>query len=386
MHQKKSLQLSHSRRDSLKTLKLFITDKCNMDCTYCYVRKKDHKGALTTGECVKSIDDFFADGGEEKVIQFLGGEPLLEYEKIKTIIKHAAKKYPNVSRQFILSTNGLLIDQEKINFLNRHGVLVIVSLDGSKQVHDLYRKIRGSQKSSYDVIANNLSRVNLSNTILMISCVFTESTIDCLAKNIKHLARSGFRMIDFQADVNAPIGKKYEVKLRKFLKDFSAYYLNVFRKKKKNEMFFVPAIKSVLLSRKKSGNRTCDSLLLSPDKNYYSCGRLLGLNQKQKKPYAFGNIESGIDKRKRLTFLTKTKNEIDKIFPKCRRCDFLPHCLCKIATFAYCIAKGENVAAGLETICLYSRLFNGAMLSISETLLREQNADFKRIYRFDDDI
>jgi radical SAM protein with 4Fe4S-binding SPASM domain len=188
-------------------------------------------------------------------------------------------------------------------------------------------------------------------------------------------------MIDFQGDVNELIDKNYKKKMEKFLEEFKNYYLRIFNERKKSEMFFVPAIKSLLFSKLgRIGKDGCDSLLVAPDGHYYSCGRFLGLNKRQLLNFSFGNIENGLEREKRLAFLREKRKKAQKVFKKCKQCDFLSHCLCKIATFAYYEAKGGGAKAGLKTFCLYNNLFCRAMLNIGEILYRRKNEDFLRIY------
>jgi len=372
-------KLELKSKNNLKTLKLFIGNKCNFDCTYCYV-KKDSLSALNLKESIKGVGHFLDSDGEEKNIQFLGGEPLLEYAKIKNIIKYVEKEYKNKKIQFILNTNGLLLDQEKIDFFTKHNALIIISIDGSKKSHDKHRKIKNSDASSYAIIMHNLKKIDLSNTKLMVNYVYTPETIDDVLNNLKNMAKIGFKMIDFRPDINQTFKGEYYKELKQFFNKFVVYYIELFRKNRK-DVFFVPTIRNLLDNRFAFGSLWCDSIVLSPDGKYYSCCRLLGLNENQKRGYSLGIIKKGIDIQGRIDFLGQIRKKIDEYFNKrCKQCEFLPYCYCKIDTYLYYNAKEENISEGLESLCRYTKVFKGAMLKIIDTMLKENNQEFKKLY------
>lgn len=368
------------QRNNLKTLKLYISNKCNMDCTYCYVRKENTKTSLSLSECLLGVDTLLKSKGRQKTIQFLGGEPLLEYKKVIKIMNYAASHSCGKQIDFIISTNGLLLDRKKMDFFNKYDSLVIVSIDGSAKTHDLYRKIKGSDQSSFDIITGNIRNIKEGRERLMASYVFTPKTINEALANVKNLVRIGFRMIDFQLDVNTVIDIQCLGDLRKFLNNFKKYYLEIFREGKMEQMFSVPAINSLVREEFSFSSMWCDSFLLAPDKKYYSCGRLLGLSDDQRKPYSFGTASQGIDQRRRAVLLAKSRKEIDDLFQRCRKCGFQQYCFCKIATYLHCKAKRGDVKKSLDTICHYAKEYNGTMLHIIKKLREEKNPYFKKIY------
>lgn len=349
-----------------------------MDCTYCYIRK-DSLSVLNLEESIRGVEHFLNSEGEEKNIQFLGGEPLLEYTKIKNIVKHIEKKYKNKKIQFILNTNGLLLDQEKVDFFNKHNSLIVLSIDGSKKSHDRHRRIKNSDESSYSIIMDNLKKMDLSNAKLMANYVFTSKTIDDVLENLKNMVKMGFKMIDFRPDVNQAVKGEYYKKLKKFLDKFADYYIAAFRKNKK-EIFFIPTINTLLDRRFIFHSLWCDTISLAPDGKYYSCCRLLGLDKNQRREYPLGTIKNGIDFQKRIIFLERTRKEAGKYFSQCKQCEFLPYCYCKIETYLYLKARNENLSEGLESLCRYTKLFKGAMLKIINILLKENNLEFKKLY------
>lgn len=373
--------LERGNKNGLKTLKLFISNKCNMNCTYCYVKKDDVKSSLSLADCLTSVANFLSSPGEEKIIQFLGGEPLLEFGKIKKIINFAQNRRGKKELHFHLNTNGLLLNRENADFFQKNNTLILISLDGSKKQHDKHRKLLSSRKSSYEIISNNLKKFDLRRTRFMANYVFTVDTIDEVLPNIKGMVEMGFSMIDFRPDINILINKNFQKKLETFLKNFSEYYLRIFREGQQDKYFFVPSIKNVLDDNLRYSSLWCNSVILAPDKNYYSCCRLLGLDSTKLKEYSLGDVEEKLDEKKRIQFLAKQRKEIDKIFVKCRQCKLLPFCYCKIDTYLYFKAQKKDPIPHINSLCSYAKLFKGTLLNIVNSMSKEKNEHFLSFYR-----
>jgi len=117
------------------SLKLSITNACNLRCQYCFVNKKNDFMDLNTAE--KTIRFFLSSLGKNKVLIIYGGESLLHpfWQKIILIAERIAKKFHK--RLIIgLPTNGLLVNKENLSFLKKHKIILSISIDGDKNTHD----------------------------------------------------------------------------------------------------------------------------------------------------------------------------------------------------------------------------------------------------------
>lgn len=129
-----------------KHLILSLTEKCNMRCDYCGYRNKYNKDYIQTvmsNETMKkAIQQFFSHSimSEEVFISFYGGEPLIEYGKIKTAVDFCKESHFGQKVYFCITTNGLSLNESFIDFLVQNDFLLVVSLDGPKSIHDRYRK------------------------------------------------------------------------------------------------------------------------------------------------------------------------------------------------------------------------------------------------------
>ena len=130
----------------IKALCLHIAHTCNLNCSYCFASQGKYHGdrALMSFEVGKRALDFLIEhsGSRHNLeVDFFGGEPLMNFEVVKQLVAYARsieEKY-NKHFRFTLTTNGVLIDDDVIAFVNREMSNVVLSLDGRKEVHDRYR-------------------------------------------------------------------------------------------------------------------------------------------------------------------------------------------------------------------------------------------------------
>jgi len=131
----------------IKALCLHVAHTCNLNCSYCFARQGQYQGerALMTFEVGKQALDFLIAHSGNRVnleVDFFGGEPLMVWDTIKQLVAYAREQEPihNKKFRFTLTTNGMLINDDVIEFSNREMHNVVLSLDGRKEVHDHLRK------------------------------------------------------------------------------------------------------------------------------------------------------------------------------------------------------------------------------------------------------
>ena len=131
----------------VKALCLHVAHTCNLNCTYCFASQGKYHGerALMSYEVGKRALDFLVEhSGKRKNLEvdFFGGEPLLNFGVVKDLVAYARsiEKEKGKNFRFTLTTNGMLIDDDVIDFCNRECHNVVLSLDGRKEVHDRFRR------------------------------------------------------------------------------------------------------------------------------------------------------------------------------------------------------------------------------------------------------
>ena len=150
----------------IKAICLNIAHDCNLACKYCFASKGDFgcgKKELMPLETAKRAVDFLIEkSGKIKNLEmdFFGGEPLMNWKVVTETVKYARsleKKY-NKNFRFTLTTNGILLDDEKIDFINKEIYDVVLSLDGKKETNDRFRVTR-SGNGSYDLIVPKFKKL-----------------------------------------------------------------------------------------------------------------------------------------------------------------------------------------------------------------------------------
>ena len=130
----------------IKALCLHVAHTCNLNCSYCFASQGKYHGerAIMSLEVGKRALDFLVENSGSRhnlEVDFFGGEPLMNFQMLKDLVAYAREieKKHNKNFRFTLTTNGVLIDDDVIDFANREMSNVVLSLDGRKEVHDRYR-------------------------------------------------------------------------------------------------------------------------------------------------------------------------------------------------------------------------------------------------------
>ena len=130
----------------IKALCMHIAHTCNLNCEYCFASQGKYHGdrAVMSFEVGKRALDFLIENSGSRrnlEVDFFGGEPLMNFDVVKQLVAYARsiEKQHNKNFRFTLTTNGMLIDDDVIEFANRECSNVVLSLDGRKEIHDRYR-------------------------------------------------------------------------------------------------------------------------------------------------------------------------------------------------------------------------------------------------------
>ncbi len=200
-----------NRNTDIKALCLHVAHTCNLNCEYCFASQGKYHGerALMPFEVGKRALDFLIENSGSRhnlEVDFFGGEPLMNFEVVKKLVKYAREqeKLHNKNFRFTLTTNGLLIDDDVIAFVNKEMSNVVLSLDGRKEVHDSLRKTISGQ-GSYDIIIPKFKKLVKARggKNYYIRGTFTHNNIDFL-KDILHMADLGFTELSMEPVVCAP--------------------------------------------------------------------------------------------------------------------------------------------------------------------------------------
>ncbi len=201
----------------IKALCLHIAHACNLNCEYCFASQGKYHGerALMSFEVGKRALDFLVENsGTRKNLEvdFFGGEPLMNFQVVKDLVKYARsiEKEKNKNFRFTLTTNGVLIDDDVIEFANKEMSNVVLSLDGRKEVHDRYR-VDYNGKGSWETILPKFKKLVKArdNKNYYMRGTFTHFNPD-FVEDIKEMLKHGFTELSMEPVV-CPEGDKNQL-------------------------------------------------------------------------------------------------------------------------------------------------------------------------------
>ena len=203
-------ELKRRSEGIVKALCLHVAHSCNLNCEYCFASQGKYSGerALMSFETGKRALDFLIEhsGSRRNLeVDFFGGEPLMNWQVVKDLVKYArsVEKQHNKNFRFTLTTNGMLIDDEVIEFSNREMSNVVLSLDGRREIHDRYR-VDYEGRGSWDRIVPKFQEFvkRRGDKNYYIRGTFTHANPDFL-KDIETMLDLGFTELSMEPVVAA---------------------------------------------------------------------------------------------------------------------------------------------------------------------------------------
>ncbi len=200
-----------NRNTVIKALCLHVAHTCNLNCEYCFASQGKYHGerALMSLEVGKRALDFLVENSGTRTnleVDFFGGEPLMNWQVVKDIVMYGREleKKNNKKFRFTLTTNGVLLDDDVIEFANKEMHNVVLSLDGRKEIHDHLRKTVGG-KGSYDIIVPKFQHFaeKRGNQNYYMRGTFTHNNVD-FTNDIFHMADLGFTELSMEPVVCKP--------------------------------------------------------------------------------------------------------------------------------------------------------------------------------------
>ena len=199
------------KKYTLKAICLHVAHTCNLDCSYCFAAQgKFHgkRGLMSFETGKRAIDFLIENSGYHKNldIDFFGGEPLMNWDVVKKLVEYgrSVEKEHGKNIRFTLTTNGIGITDDVIDFCNREMHNVVLSLDGRKEVNDRFRKdIKGN--GSYDIIVPKFQKFvsERGDRSYYMRGTFTHYNTDFL-NDILHMESLGFKELSMEPVVTSP--------------------------------------------------------------------------------------------------------------------------------------------------------------------------------------
>lgn len=206
------------RQGVVKAICLHVAHDCNLACKYCFAGKGEYdgpKGLMSFETGKRALDFLIEQSGTRRNLEvdFFGGEPLLNWEVCKKLVAYGREqeKKHNKNFRFTLTTNGLLINDDVIDFCNKEMANVVLSLDGRKITNDAMR-VSANGTGSYDLIVDKFKKLASSRNQkdYYMRGTYTHNNLD-FASDIIHMADLGFKELSIEPVVSDP-GEPYALK------------------------------------------------------------------------------------------------------------------------------------------------------------------------------
>ena len=316
-----------NRQTVVKALCLHIAHDCNLACRYCFAEEGEYHGrrALMSFEVGKKALDFLVKNSGNRMnleVDFFGGEPLMNWQVVKDLVAYGRSLEEPFHKKFrfTLTTNGVLLNDEVLEFVNREMSNVVLSIDGRKEVHDKMRPFRGGQ-GSYDLIVPKFQKVAESRDQMnyYVRGTYTRNNLD-FSKDVEHLADLGFEQISVEpvvADPKEPYALKEE-DLPKLMEEYDRLAAGLVKRQKEGRgvnffHFMIDLSGGPCVAKRLSGcGSGTEYLAVTPWGDFYPCHQFVG-NEK----FLMGNVDEGIV-RQDLVDEFKCCNVYSK--EKCRNC------------------------------------------------------------------
>ncbi len=293
-----------NRETVVKALCLHIAHDCNLACRYCFAEEGEYHGrkALMSFEVGKKALDFLVENSGNRVnleVDFFGGEPLLNWPVVKKLVEYGRSlEEPHHKKfRFTLTTNGVLLNDEILEFCNREMANIVLSVDGRKEIHDLMRPFRGGQ-GSYDMVVPKYQKVAESRHQMnyYVRGTFTRNNMD-FTKDVLHLADLGFQQISVEPVV---ADEKEDYALRKedvpaLCEEYDKLAKEIIRYRKAGKgfnffHFMIDLSGGPCVAKRLSGcGSGTEYLAVTPWGDFYPCHQFVGQEE-----FLMGNVEEGI--------------------------------------------------------------------------------------------
>lgn len=315
------------RKTVVKALCLHIAHDCNLACKYCFAEEGEYHGdkSLMSYEVGKQALDFLiANSGNRRNLEvdFFGGEPLMNFDVVKQLVRYGREqeKLHDKNFRFTLTTNGVLLNDDIIDFLNEEMANVVLSVDGRKVIHDMMRPTRNG-KGSYDLIMPKFQKLAESRNQknYYVRGTFTHNNLD-FAEDVLHLADLGFEQISVEpvvAEDQAPYAIQKE-DIQKVFDEYDKLAKALIERKKNGKgvnffHFMIDLSGGPCVAKRLSGcGSGTEYLAVTPWGDLYPCHQFVGKDE-----FLMGNVFDGV-KETDLRDEFKLCNVYAK--PKCKEC------------------------------------------------------------------
>lgn len=292
------------RKTVVKALCLHIAHDCNLACQYCFAEEGEYHGrralmSFLVGK--KALDFLIENSGNRRNLEvdFFGGEPLMNWDVVKQLVEYGRSKEEQYNKKFrfTITTNGVLLNDEIMEFCNREMSNVVLSLDGRESVNDKMRPFRGGA-GSYSLIVPKFQKFAKSREQMnyYVRGTFTRNNLD-FSEDVIHFADLGFKQMSIEPVVAAP-EEPYSIReedLPKIMEEYDKLAVEYIKRKKEGRgfnffHFMIDLEQGPCVAKRLSGcGSGTEYLAVTPWGDFYPCHQFVGQEK-----FLLGNVDTGI--------------------------------------------------------------------------------------------
>ncbi len=306
-------------------ISLSVTHDCNLRCKYCYSGEKFNR--VMDMETAKKIVDFafmITDRQEQIDFHFFGGEPFLRLSFIEDVIHYIKRVNRDYPLSFHISTNGTLLNDASVRFINKHNINLSISIDGPEHIHDKNRRdIHG--KGTLHKILNNIKTFSKELEHFQVNTVYGPKNVTQLDDTVRFLIAHDIDHIHLNPDMLATWDDQTFPNIAKSYKKLADTYIEMYNNGKK---IALNLFDSKLMLFSKNGYDDSDRCGMgetefgfAPSGNVYPCERFIGDDTDER--MMMGNIYTGVNVFKRCSLDKQTENTNET----CRTCSIQDYCM-----------------------------------------------------------
>jgi len=347
---------------NIKTITFNVTDDCNLACTYCYFIHKSSCSKMDFSTAKKAVDYILHEESFQTydgvVWDFIGGEPTLEAPLISKICDYILESMYHLNHKwlycyrFMIGTNGLLYSNEEVQKLikrYKRNLQIAITIDGSKEKHDLSR-IRKDGSGSYDDVVSQIPLWKTQQGAFSTKSTFAHADLPYLKDSIINLWNLGITNVLANVVFEECWHENDPVIFESQLKELADYVIENNLWNKVSVRFFDPNIGHPL-SKQQEKQNFCGAgnmLAISVSGDFYPCVRFMETALDGKPGLKIGNIDKGIDSDRLRAFYSI--DTISQSTDKCLKCEIASGCAWCSGN-NYCYAETETIFDRKTFIC-----------------------------------
>ena len=300
------VEVVKERKTVVKALCMHIAHDCNLACRYCFAEEGEYHGrrAMMSYEVGKKALDFLiANSGSRRNLEvdFFGGEPLMNWQVVKDLVAYGREQEKKFNKhfRFTVTTNGVLLNDEIQDFINKEMDNVVMSLDGRKEINDKMRPFRNG-KGSYDLIVPKFQKLadSRNQERYYIRGTFTRNNLD-FSNDILHYADLGFKQMSIEpvvGDESDPYAIREE-DLPQIFEEYDKLAKVMIEREKEGKgfnffHFMIDLEGGPCIYKRLSGcGSGTEYLSVTPWGDLYPCHQFVGQDE-----FLMGNVDEGITK------------------------------------------------------------------------------------------